>query len=428
MPMMPFQILGIWLRGLLAIALLGAGLYLLKEWYDSPRTVVEAPRAVEVDRRDGSPARDEGVRRVVHVSRWHLGLDRPTAFLLGGLALLFATLGGGLWGTRYPKKSEGKPPGAGDPASSSSRGTVHRVRAPDGTELHATCVGPEDAPAIVMTHGWGVDGSEWDWSRDKLASRHRLIIWDLPGLGQSQRPANNDYRLENLAHHLDSITALAGGKPVVLLGHSIGGMINLTYARLFPEKLGTRVTGIIQVHTTYTNPVKTTKWSALYSALQKPLLEPLCHVMIWTAPAVWVMNWMSYFNGSAHRSTDKSSFAGTESREQLDRAARYLPKAWPGVLARGMLAMFRYDATSTLGTISVPTLVITGDRDDTTQPWASGVMAESIPKAGLHTQSPARHMGHMEHHDDFAAAVSSFVDSLGVQAASGAALVENMSV
>ena len=93
-----------------------------------------------------------------------------------------------------------------------------------------------------------------------------------------------------------------------------------------------------------------------------------------------------------------------------------------------MLGMFRYDATATLGTIPVPTLVITGDRDDTTQPWASGVMAESIPKAQLHTQTPARHMGHMEHHDDFVAAVTSFVGSLAAKASTGAEMVENMTI
>jgi len=360
--MMPFQILGIWLRGLLAIALLGVGIYLLKEWYDSPRTVVEAPRAAGVDRGNRDAPRVEGDERVVRVSRWHLGLDKATACLVGGLVLVLSSLGGGSWGYRFLRKSRGDAPAS----NSAARGRVHMVRRPDGSELHAMSFGPEDAPAIVMTHGWGVDSSEWDWSRDKLAAHHRLILWDLPGLGRSQRPANNDYRLENLAHDLDAITGLAVGKPVVLLGHSIGGMINLTYARLFPEKLGTTVAGLIQVHTTYTNPVKTTKGSTVYTALQKPLLEPLCHLMIWLAPVVWVMNWMSYLNGSAHQSTDRSSFAGTESREQLDRAARYLPKAWPGVLARGMLAMFRYDATSTLGTIPVPTLVIAGDREQST--------------------------------------------------------------
>jgi len=261
-----------------------------------------------------------------------------------------------------------------------------------------------------------------------LAKRFRVIVWDHRGLGQSQVGSGSAVQLSNMAKDLRRVVSYAGDGPVVLVGHSIGGMINLTYCRLFPEKLGSRVSGLIQVHTTYTNPVKTTKHATIYTALQKPILEPLCHLMIWLAPVVWVMNWMSYLNGSAHRSTDKSSFAGTESREKLDKAARYLPKAWPGVLARGMLAMFRYDATATLGTIGVPTLVIAGDRDNTTEPWAGGVMAESIPKGALHTITPARHLGHMEHQDDFIAAVNRFTAQLGSDASVGMGMVENMTV
>ncbi len=406
MPFLPFQILGIWFRGLLGLALLGLGIYLLKQWYDEPNTVVVQAPAV----RQGGVDED-GARRVtekrVHVSRWHLGLDRSTAYLAGGLALTLLSLGGGSVGFPLLRKSGGE----AAKAHPTSRGTEHRVKRPDGSELYAQTFGPDNAPPIVMTHGWSVDSTEWDYSRDALAKGHRLILWDLPGLGKSSRPANNDYSLENLARDLDAIVGLAGGKPVVLLGHSIGGMINLTYCQVFPEALGHRVAGIVQVHTSYTNPVKTAKQHALYEALQKPILEPLCHPMIWLAPVFWVMNWISYLNGSTHRSTHKSSFSGNEAREHLAKVSRYGPKAWPGVVGRGMLAMFRYDATRTMDTVPVPCLIVPGDLDELTTPEASVTMVESLPKATLHTLKPARHMGHMEHHGEFVATVSGFVAS-----------------
>ena len=212
-----------------------------------------------------------------------------------------------------------------------------------------------------------------------------------------------------MAHDLDAIVGLAKGRPVILLGHSIGGMIGLTYSRLFPQALGSRVSGLILVHTTYTNPVKTTAWGGFYSAIQKPVLEPLCYVMIGLAPLVWAMNWLSYLNGSMHRSTDRSSFSSNETREQLDLASRFGPKAWPGVIARGMLAMFRYDSTATLPTIGVPTLVIAGDQDDMTKPEASATMAQVIPGATIHRLSPAKHMGHMEHHREFVTTIERFI-------------------
>ena len=45
-------------------------------------------------------------------------------------------------------------------------------------------------------------------------------------------------------------------------------------------------------------------------------------------------------------------FAGSQTRGQLDLATRYNPLAWPGVQARETLAMFRYDATSVLSTLT----------------------------------------------------------------------------
>ena len=130
---------------------------------------------------------------------------------------------------------------------------------------------------------------------------------------------------------------------------------------------------------TYTNPVRTTSNAWLYTALQKPVLEPLCHLMVWLSPVVRVLNWLSYFNGSAHRSTERSSFSGKETRGQLDFITRYYCTSPPDVVARGMLAMFQYDASDILRRINVPTLVVAGDQDKTCMPEASRHMAATIP-------------------------------------------------
>lgn len=87
-----------------------------------------------------------------------------------------------------------------------------------------------------------------------------------------------------MAGDLEAVLGLAGDRPAVLVGHSIGGMITLTFCRLFPEALAARVAGLVLVHTTPTNPVKTTGMAAFYTAIQKPVLEPLCYLMIALAP------------------------------------------------------------------------------------------------------------------------------------------------
>jgi pimeloyl-ACP methyl ester carboxylesterase len=124
---------------------------------------------------------------------------------------------------------------------------------------------------------------------------------------------------------------------------------------------------------------------------------------------VRVLNWLSYRNGSAHRSTERSSLSGKETRAQLDYLARYYPKVSPAVIARGMLAMFRYDATSVLPTIRVPVLVVVGDGDRQTTPEAGMFMREAIPNADLFTLRQARHAGLFEDHEAFHARITDFV-------------------
>lgn len=106
--------------------------------------------------------------------------------------------------------------------------------------------------------------------------------------------------------------------------------------------------------------------------------------------------------------TMRSSFAGTETWEQIDFAARFPVHAPPAVLARGMLGMIRDDASATLRTISVPALVVAGDRDTTCKPEASERMRQEIPGARQVTLSPARHLGLIEHHARYREAVEEF--------------------
>lgn len=427
MPFMPFKILGMWFRSLLSIAILAGSVYLLDRWYDESHVVARAPVAVT------TPATPDDVRpgeepRAVQVEpparrvfRFEPGLNRPTYLLAAGLALLaWATLG--RWiahGVRMLMLRPGVGPGdvaergAAEPEpdvdpSAHRRGEVYTIPRPDGSVLRVECYGPADAPPIVFTHGWGADSTEWFYQKKHLSDRFRLIVWDLPGAGLSKKPTNNDYRLENLAADLKDVIDFARGRPALLVGHSIGGMTALTFCKEFPDWLGSKVAGLVLVHTTYTNPVRTTRMAGFYTAIEKPVIVPLLYLTIALWPLAWAMNWLSYLNGSMHRSTHKDSFSGHETRGQLDFIAR-LPLSYrPDVLARGMLGMIAYDATATLPGIDVPTLVVVGDQDATTPPEAGEFIARHVPSAELVTLSPAKHMGLFEHHGRFDQLVSRF--------------------
>jgi pimeloyl-ACP methyl ester carboxylesterase len=444
MQMMPFNILGMWFRGLLSVAILVGGVYSLTRWYDDSHVVEYITTPVSSSLRDDVARSDEvAIRRVF---RFDPGWNRPTAELAAAVALLaWATLGRLVGrGISLVTLREGTPPGVAIQPSSREEskrvrkwkirqkkmgrdlpaipeadedptgertGQVHTIRRPDGSELRVECYGRADAPPIVFTHGWGANSTEWFYQKRYLADRFRLIVWDEPGLGLSRKPDNNDYRLENLAADLDAVLALAGERPAILVGHSIGGMITLTFCKEYPEALNSRVAGLILAHTSYTNPVRTTHMAALFTALEKPLLIPLMYLTIALWPLVWLMNWMSYFNGSTVRSTRKSSFCEHETRGQLEFAARFMPHGRPDVLARGMLGMVAYDATQVLSRIKVPTLVVVGDEDTTTKPEAGEYIAKNVPKTKLVTLSPAKHMGLLEHHDRFDRLLAEFAES-----------------
>jgi len=372
------------------------------------RTAATPDQGGDADDRDATAA---GPGR--RVFRFDPGWNRQTAYLASGLALLaWAVVGGPV--RRAVSMTVGGPKPARGPAADDPRadrtGEVHRIARPNGAELQVECYGPADAPPVVMTHGWGCDGTAWYYSKKALAGRYRLILWDEPGLGLSRKPDDNDYRLETMAADLDAVLALAGDRPAVLVGHSIGGMIILTLCKTFPETVRRRVAGLVLAHTSYTNPVRTTKTAGLYTAIETPVIIPLLHLTILLWPLVWLMNWLSYFNGSAHKSTHSQSFGGTETRGQLDYYAGYMPRARPDVMARGMLGMIRYDATEALRSIPVPTLVVVGDQDTTTLPAAGQFIRRGIPDCRLETLAPAKHLGLFEHHARFDALLAGFVD------------------
>ncbi len=288
---------------------------------------------------------------------------------------------------------------------------VQRLVRPDGSEIQVEFYGPDRAPTLILTHGWGPDSTAWYYAKKQLTDQFRVIVWDLPGLGKSKKPHNRDYSLEKYARDLEAVLALVEDQPAILVGHSMGGMILLTFCRLFSEHLEQRVAGLILVDSTYTNPLKTTTFSKLLLSLQKPLLEPSLHLAIALSPLLWLTSWLSYLNGSVLLTTEISGFTGTETRGQLNFSSLIGIKSSPGVLARGVLAMFKFDETATLPTISVPTLVVVGNSDIATRPVASKRISAEVPQAELSVLSPGGHMALMERNQQFSEIVRAFSNS-----------------
>ena len=107
---------------------------------------------------------------------WNVGWNSQTLYLIGGIALIGWSLGGGwISGVAF------RPHDPDFPTDDRS-GVVTRVERPDGSELYIECFGRPDGIPIILTHGWGLDSREWIFARRELANRCRVIVWDLPEL------------------------------------------------------------------------------------------------------------------------------------------------------------------------------------------------------------------------------------------------------
>jgi len=391
--MIPVFILSTWLLSLLSIGILAAAIFSIHEWQ-------EHSWVWDVAGQESTFAPD-------------LGANAETGLLALGVSLLFLCFMGRFVIKLFIRgKSSAKHDQETDPRTVLNPTSRRRIKRPDGSELNVEIYGSDDAPPIICTHGWGLNSSEWNYLKRDLSKHFRLIVWDLPGLGHSTRPSNRDYRLEKFASDLEAVLESIGPKPAILLGHSIGGMITLTFCRLFPEALGKNVSGLVLTHTTPINPLRTTSGAGFLTIIEKPILVPILYLTILFSPLLWLLNWLSFRNGSAHLMNKLIVFAGTETWRQVDFTTRFQLQASPAVLARGMLGMMGHDAIETLARITVPTLVVSGNKDSTTKPSASDYMQKSIPHAELVVLSPAKHMGLIEHHLEYAETVNRFGSSL----------------
>src|SRR4051812_14059356 len=236
--MVPTFILRIWALGLLSIGIIAGGACFAHEW--TQRSWVWDPA---LGRSRFSP---------------DLGWNEDTAILAAAIALfLIALVGSSLVKLIIRLMRPAKSLGDADPFTSPKPHAEERVRAPDGTELDVKCYGKTGGTPIVMCHGWGLDSQEWNYMVRDLSEQFKLIVWDEPGLGKSSRPPKEDFSLENMAKCLAAVLERSHGTAAVLLGHSIGGMIILTFCKLFPAALGSRVCGLVLTHTTPTDPVRT---------------------------------------------------------------------------------------------------------------------------------------------------------------------------
>ncbi len=145
------------------------------------------------------------------------------------------------------------------------RGEVHEVAADDGIRLHAEVdeVAPYSSAGaararrrtgatVVLVHGFAMTMDCWHYQRAALRGKRRIVLYDQRSHGRSQRSSTEHASIEQLGRDLATVLRelTAPDEPVVLAGHSMGGMSIVALAEEHPELFGDKVVGAALISTT----------------------------------------------------------------------------------------------------------------------------------------------------------------------------------
>ena len=106
-----------------------------------------------------------------------------------------------------------------------------------GLRLHFTDWGNPSAPPLLLVHGGLDHGRSWDHLAQALRPNFHVVAPDLRGHGESAWATGSSYSLADHVYDLTSLVRSSGFDKVTIVGHSMGGMVSLTYTGAFPEKV-----------------------------------------------------------------------------------------------------------------------------------------------------------------------------------------------
>lgn len=118
-----------------------------------------------------------------------------------------------------------------------------KVKSSDGVEIAYSVYGKGE-PALIFVHGWGWDQSLWKGQAAKFSSKYKVVTLDLAGHGESGKKRKN-FTIKDFGNDVVSVINKLQLKKVILVGHSMGGIINLEVYRQIKDK----VVGIIGADT-----------------------------------------------------------------------------------------------------------------------------------------------------------------------------------
>jgi pimeloyl-ACP methyl ester carboxylesterase len=286
------------------------------------------------------------------------------------------------------------------------RGPHSIVEANDGVQLYVEV--DEARPdarwgdlTVLFVHGYALNLDSYHYQRLALRGNARLAFFDQRSHGRSGRGDSENSTLRQLSDDLRRVLdAVAPNGPVVLVGHSMGGMTVMELARLSPELFGTRVVGVALMSTSTGELADVTLGLPAFAARAVKRVTPRLVSLGQRTPGI--------FERGRRMSSDLSllvtktyAFASPVPDELVDFALAMINGTPIEVLAEFYPALQEHDALDALPVFEkVECLLLVGEQDLLTPADHTRAMLRVVPGAELVVLDPGGHLVLLERPDD----------------------------
>ncbi len=280
------------------------------------------------------------------------------------------------------------------------RDPARTVATDDGVALAVRECGPENAPVtVVFVHGFCNTMESFHFQRRDLeklwGSRVRMVFFDLRGHGRSGEPELGSCTVPQLGRDLAAVVrACAPRGPLMLVGHSMGGMAILAAAAQFPELFAARVRAVALLSTAAAEVTS----AGIPALLRNPALDGF-RVAVRAAPALMQAGWGAT-RGVITPILHASSFHGDVSPTLSRMTTSMIDRTPVATMAKFLEALKLHDESAALPTLApLPGLVLGGVHDLVIPFRNSLALAEQLPDADLVRVTDAAHMVHLQYPD-----------------------------
>lgn len=251
----------------------------------------------------------------------------------------------------------------------------------NGRELHYAEQG--DGPLAVLIHGYPLDHTLWLDQLARLSDLRRVVALDLPGYGLSERVTGRPLTMEDLAEDVAGLIEALEYEQADVVGLSMGGYVALALWEIYPAAIRTLV-------------LANTRAGA-DSDEGKAGREAQAQSVVSEGRAALAGKLVGALLAPSHDLTAAARLRTMVEATPVETIVASL---------RGMAA--RPDRGGLLPTISVPTLVLSGEEDGLIPPLDSHEMATAIPGSDFLVVPGAGHLTPIERPDAFTEALRGF--------------------